>query len=133
MGIFDFLKRKNKPFVSEVAYNSNKSMQAQLSPQTLGQLRKLNVGTESELKLEFFFYTNATEKAGKLATALTSLGYEVNHGASASNNKEYVITGWTTKIHMTDSSVGEWVNQMCDLGFKHDCEFDGWGTTPEQE
>ena len=71
MGIFDFLKRKNKPFVSEVAYNSNKSMQAQLSPQTLGQLRKLNVGTESELKLEFFFYTNATEKAGKLATALT--------------------------------------------------------------
>lgn len=133
MGLFDFFKPKAKPFVSESAYNSNKSTQTQLTPQTLGQLRKLNVDEGRALKLEFFFYTDTAEKAQALTTDLSNLGYETSNSLSATNSKEYVITGWTTKILMTDSSVGEWVNQMCDLGFKHDCEFDGWGTTPEQE
>lgn len=133
MGLFDFLKPKAKPFVSESAYNSNKSTQTQLTPQTLGQLRKLNVDEERALKLEFFFYTDTAEKAQALTTDLSNLGYETSNSLSASNSKEYVITGWTTKILMTDSCVGEWVNQMCELGYKHDCEFDGWGTTPEQE
>lgn len=133
MGLFDFFKPKVKPFVSESAYSSNKVTQTRLTPQTMGQLRKLNVNGEHELKLEFFFYTNTQDKAQALTTDLSKLGYEASNSLSVTNSKEYVITGWTTKILMTDSSVGEWVNQMCDLGFKHDCEFDGWGTTPEQE
>jgi len=133
MGLFDFFKPKVKPFVSESAYSSNKVTQTRLTPQTMGQLRKLNVNGEHELKLEFFFYTNTQDKAQALTTDLNKLGYEASNSLSVTNSKEYVITGWTTKILMTDSSVGEWVNQMCDLGFKHDCEFDGWGTTPEQE
>lgn len=133
MGILDFFKRKDKSFVSEAAYDTNKVTQVKLTPQTMGQLRKLNVNEERALKLEFFFYTNTHEKAQALTAELGNLGYQASNSLSATNSKEYVITGWTTKILMTDSSVGEWVNQMCDLGYKYDCEFDGWGTTPEQE
>lgn len=132
MGLFDFFKPKAKPFVSESAYNSNKSTQTQLTPQTMGQLRKLNIDEERALKLEFFFYTDATEKARALATALLALGYTADYGTSAANSKQYLVNGWTTNIQMDNSTVLEWVNQMCELGYKHDCEFDGWGTTPEQ-
>ena len=42
------------------------------------------------------------------------------------------ITGWTTPLEMSANLVLDWVDQMCNLGFEHDCEFDGWGTNPEQ-
>lgn len=133
MGLFDFFKPKAKPFVSPSAYAANKTNQAQMATQTLGQLRKLNVTETCELKLEFFFYTNIHEKAQALTADLVNLGYEANNSVSAGNSKEYVITGWTTKMPMTNQAVAEWANQMTELGYKHDCEFDGWGTTPDQE
>lgn len=55
----------------------------------------------------------------------------MSYGISASKT-EYIITGWSTKIIMADGIVAEWVNKMCELAYKHDCEFDGWGTTPDQ-
>ena len=60
MGLFDFLKPKsnNRQFVSESAFINNRDKQMQMTPQTLGQLRKLNVTADKELKLEYFFYTN---------------------------------------------------------------------------
>jgi regulator of RNase E activity RraB len=132
MGIFNFLKPKKSSnrFVTEEAFTANLNKQAKWTSTTLKQLRNLNVTSDKLLKLEFFFYTNTIEKATALASELNSFSYEVNYGISASNNKEYIVTGWTTKITMTDDTVIEWVNQMCALGYKHDCDFDGWGTTP---
>ncbi|MFC3562039.1 ribonuclease E inhibitor RraB [Pedobacter jamesrossensis] len=37
-----------------------------------------------------------------------------------------------TKMKMTDEVVKQWTKQMCELGYKFDCEFDGWGTEPDQ-
>ena len=53
MGLFDFLKPKsdNGQFVSETAFNSNRDKQMQMPPQTLDQLRQLNVTADKELKL----------------------------------------------------------------------------------
>jgi hypothetical protein len=42
-----------------------------------------------------------------------------------------VITGWTIKMAMVDSALIIWTKQMCDLGYKFDCEFDGWGAEPD--
>lgn len=132
MGLFDFLKPKsnNGQFVSETAFNSNRDKQMQMTPQTLEQLRKLNVTADKELKLEYFFYTNTAEKAEKLATEIGKLNYTVQHGVSAGDKKLFIVTGWTTKMKMSDEVVKQWTKQMCELGYKFDCEFDGWGTDP---
>jgi len=61
------------------------------------------------------------------------LNYEVEYDISAADKKLFVITGWTSKIKMSEEIVKQWVENMCNLGFKFDCEFDGWGTTPDQE
>jgi regulator of RNase E activity RraB len=135
MGLFDFLKSKsqNEQFVAEDKFNNNIAKQMSMTPQVMEQLRKLNVTDEKELKLEYFFYTNNAEKAEQLADEVGKLGYSVRHGISAGDKKLFIVTGWTTKMKMTDDLVADWTEQMCELGYKFDCEFDGWGTNPNQD
>lgn len=135
MGLFNFLKPKsnNGQFVSETSFTSNQNTQMQMTPQILVQLRKLKVTDDKELKLEYFFYTNTAEKAEKLATEIGKLNYTVQHRLSAGNKKLFVVSGWTTKMTMADEVIKQWTKQMCALGYKFDCEFDGWGTEPDQD
>jgi len=119
-------------FRSDAAYAKNRSHQLLMTPQTMTQLRNYGVTDESQLKLEYFFYTNAKEKAELLARKLTDLGYTGGYDQSATNKKELVINGWTSPIKMTDQTVLDWTASMCDLGREHDCDFDGWGTNPQQ-
>jgi regulator of RNase E activity RraB len=135
MGLFDFLKPKpnnNNQFVTEQAFKSNLTKQMQMTPQTMEQLRKINVSADMELKLEYFFYTNTADKAKLFADEIGKLNYEVKFGQSAGDKKSFVITGWTTKMKMQDNVVANWTKEMCELGYKFDCDFDGWGTSPDQ-
>ena len=115
MGIFDFLKPKpgNKEFVNEKAFDENRALQMQLTPNTLEQLYNYDVTEEKELKLEYFFYTNTVEKAEQLATELEKLSYSAHHGLSASSKKLFIITGWTNKMKMADDIVTSWAERMC--------------------
>ena len=135
MGLFDFLRPKqnsNNQFVTEQAFKSNLTKQMQMTPQTMEQLRKINVSADKELKLEYFFYTNTVDKAKLFADEIEKFNYEVKYGQSAGDKKSFVITGWTTKMKMEDNLVANWTKEMCELGYKFDCDFDGWGTSPEQ-
>lgn len=84
------------------------------------------------MELEFFFYTNTADKAERLATELAKLNYTLQSGISAADKRLFIVTGSTGKLIMTDEIVEQWVKQMCEIGYKHDCEFDGWGTVPYQ-
>ncbi len=95
------------------------------------QLRKIDVSEDTELKLEYFFYTNTADKAKLFAEEIKKLNYEVTDKQSAYDNS-FIITGWTTKMKMEDKVVANWTKEMCELGYKFDCEFDGWGTSPNQ-
>jgi hypothetical protein len=134
MEIFNRLFNKSGGrFVTEKQFQKNKAKQITMSPKTLKQLEQYGVNETTKLKLEYFFYTDCEDKAKALLHELKLLNYEVEFGPSAGNPKQFLITGWTTKLPMTNDSLNEWTEWMCDLGFKHDCDFDGWGTTPEQD
>jgi len=128
----NLFSKSPKRFVSEKAFEKNVEQQMSWTPQTLEQLRKYGASPEKELKLEFFFYTNTADKAAALAGDLLKRGYEVKHGPSASDPKIQVITGWTTRMPMSDGAVLDWTKDMCTVGYAHDCDFDGWGTNPKQ-
>jgi hypothetical protein len=119
-------------FQSEVSYAKSRSQQLSMTPQTISQLRRYGVTDESQLKLEYFFYTNTRDKAAALAQKLAGLGYTVSYDHSASDKKQFVVTGWTSPMKMDDKTVLDWTGRMCDVGHEHDCEFDGWGTNPKQ-
>ena len=134
MGFLDsfFGKKEAGPYWTEEQQTANQKKQFEMTPQTLDVLRQHGVDKDSLLRLEFFFYTNTSEKAAKLSDKLTSLGYSSDFGTSASNAKEFLINGWSTPLKMDESSALEWSALMCDLAASHDCEFDGWGTDPTQ-
>jgi hypothetical protein len=138
MGILTFLFGssgaigQSQRFVSEGEFQSNLSPQTAMAPETLAQLRMHGVTEEKSLRLELFFYTNAEKKAQALAAALEAEGYQVRFGTSASDASRLVITGWTLPIAMVDATVVAWTDRMTRLGYEHDCEFDGWGTNPDQ-
>lgn len=119
-------------YVIESAFSENRTKQTVMAPQTMGQLRKCGVTDETELKLEFFFYTNTEAKALELAEILKKKGYRVEQKPAAQDKTLQVITGWTGKMRMTDAIVIAWTREMCELGYASDCEFDGWGTNPKQ-
>ncbi len=124
-----FGRKKVGHYRSEADHAANRATQLEMSPQTIAALRKHGVGEDKMLPLEFFFYTNAEENASGLSNGLNALGYSSNHGTSAGNKNEYLINGWTTPLKMEESIIVEWTAEMCDCGAKHDCEFDGWGTS----
>ncbi len=129
--MFGFFKKPGK-FVDEKEFEKNLQSQIDTTPMILEQLAQLDIDESRQLKLEYFFYTNTPEKAQGLASELASRGYEGMAERSAHSRKVFVINGWTQPMSMSNSIVVAWTKDMCQLGFEHDCEFDGWGTTPEQ-
>jgi hypothetical protein len=133
MGLFDIFRKLGGRYVSENGFQKNLAKQTAMSPQTLKELREFEVTDETRLELEFFFYTNTQKKAVALSEALKKLRYSIEVGPSPDNKREYLITGWTKKMEMSENTLTEWTRRMCRLGFDLDCEFDGWATSPEQE
>jgi len=129
MGLF---KRKPSRFVDEASFMRNRANQMRMAPATLEQLRPHGVTAHTLLKLEYFFYTDTPEKGAALALTLAGFGYLVVHEQAAGDQRLRVITGWTQPMQMSDEVVVAWSGRMCEVGFEHDSEFDGWGTTPEQ-
>jgi regulator of RNase E activity RraB len=128
VNLFNGFGKWAKRFVPEAAYRENWAKQSAMTRMTVEQLRKHGMSDGALLKVEFFFYTNTVEKAAALAAALRELGYSVEHGPSVHDKRVFAVTGWTTKMWMDEGNVVDWARHMCDLGFQHDCEFDGWGT-----
>ena len=123
----------NGRFVRKRKAIENEKMQIGLVPVTLDLLRNYGASDDSELRIEFFFYTDTKTKAESLAKEIRNLQYEVETGKSAGRKNLFSITGWTTKMKMDDETVQQWTEHMCELAYKFDCEFDGWGTMPNQD
>ena len=129
MGIFASLfGGAPKRFISEKRFRTNVQTQTSMTPRTLAQLRQHGVSPSHLLKLEYFFYTDDPAKAAALAAALKKLGYTAESGPSAGNSRVQLVTGRTAPLPMVESALATWTEQMCQLGFDHDAEFDGWGT-----
>ena len=124
--------RKNS-YISKAEFETDLKKHQALTPETVAQLRKFGVTEQTELKLEFFFYTNSQSNANKLKKTLEKRGYDdVTADKSTADEEKFLIKGWTNRIKMDEQTVVQWTEEMCRTGFKHDCKFDGWGTNPKQ-
>lgn len=126
-------KPENERYITEADFNRNLQMRMQILPYLLAMIRRFKVTEDKMISLDFFFYTNTADKAQQLVTALKALSYYVKPYTFDEEEKTYEVTGWTNKMELTDDVIQAWVQQMSELGYKYDCEFDGWGTYPNQE
>jgi regulator of RNase E activity RraB len=132
MGIFDFHKPKDIRYVSKEALKANLQKQDEALANILGVIKKNSLTDTNQRCLEYFFYTNTYEKAKLLAEELQKKEYSAAYRESGYKKNQFVITGWTRKISIEDNALSAWVKEMCELGYKYDCEFDGWGTDVDQ-
>jgi hypothetical protein len=129
----EFSRQKNKNggdrFVSEEEVLRILQKQLNATSQTFMQLRRYGVDEGREKKLEYFFTTDAAVKAEHLSDELRKSAYRVEHGKAAEIGY-FFITGWTVPLKMSEEAVLNWTRQMVDRGYRFDCRFDGWGTSP---
>jgi hypothetical protein len=118
--------------VNEETTREKKIAHRQRNELVVQRLRELGVKDGQPLRLEFFFYAERAEAADALAMALQRDRYDVELGHAADKSGLFVVTGWTVPISVSPDAVNEWCDRMNDLGLAHNCEFDGWGTSPEQ-
>jgi len=128
MEILSFLKPKNKKqtFVSENDFIANQDKQLHLSIALLVSLGNPRVEEKEEFIIDYFFHTDSLEKAQKLEKELKKLDYIVNHGMAFHDKNLFVVSGRTQELKMIQEMLREWILQMCDLGYNHDCSFDTW-------
>lgn len=133
MSIFDYF-RKPKRYVDKEEVDESVSMQRTLNAAVLDNLNIFDVDDETELRVEFFFYTDTQDKASNLAIELNKLNYNVETvDTSAADASRWLVSGWTPPMNMSLESLSAWSERMCQLGFENDCKFDGWGTFPDQD
>ena len=121
--------QQNTYFTAD-AHAENLEKQTSGAARILAQMRKGGITADREFALEIFFYTDTANKAAGLAESLQQKQYAVKHGPSASDPNVFSVTGQSAKMKMDETVVVDWAREMCELGFHHDCEFDGWGVNP---
>lgn len=127
---FTILKKR---FISLARHKEDRRWQSEIITFITNKYLKTFGQTAELWKFEYFFYTDTTEKAAALLKELESYGYSGSFQNASGNNGMFLINGWTNEIPLSDEGVIKWAEMMCDTGFRFDCEFDGWGTTPQQE
>jgi hypothetical protein len=65
-------------FQTDEAYAQSRAKQLAMTPQTVAQLRNYGVTPQTQLKLEYFFYTDTKEKAAALAYQTKSADRQAN-------------------------------------------------------
>jgi len=128
MGLLDAFVRKPRRFVTQEELREVMTRQTRHNAETLGRLADSGVSGEDLFRLEFFFSTDSRRKAEALGSDLDALGYEVECRPSPADDSQTLVTGWTTPMPMLEAAVNGWSLHMCQLGFRHDCRFDGWGS-----
>lgn len=79
-----------------------------------------------ERQLEYFFYTNSLIKATELAQEMGKLNYSVFYDETPYQPVQYLITGLTCFMPFNGNVVTQWAQEMCRIGYRCDCQFDGW-------
>lgn len=118
---------KNLQFVSEEDFKNNLESQDSKVTRTLGVMSAFNLKAKEKLEIDFFFYTDTSEKAERFAAALKELDLESSWHKPINDRNLYSIICWTDKIDNDEELLTYWTKHLCQLGYKYDCEFDGWG------
>lgn len=132
MSILNFLKpKKERRLVSENDFNANLVKHYRLATESLVSLRDAEVEEEDELKIDYFFYSDSLQKAEALEMEMQNIGYTVNYGITPNDKSSFIISGRTTEVRMMHESLSKWVAEMCEVGYKHDCNFESWEIVSE--
>ncbi|HLS11876.1 MAG TPA: ribonuclease E inhibitor RraB [Flavobacteriaceae bacterium] len=114
-------------FISKDDFENNLESQNFKITRTLGVMGDFNLKAKEKIEIDFFFYTDTSEKAQELSNRLKKLNFEASWHKPIKDHTLYSVVCWTDKMENDEELLTYWAKFMCQLGYKFDCEFDGWG------
>lgn len=127
------MNSKKSQFVNEEDFEGNLVSQDYKLNRAFGVMEEFNLKAKEKLEIDFFFYTDTSEKAQKLSEELKKLNFEVSWHEFKMDRKIYSVVGSTDKMQNDEELLIYWSKFMCQLGYKFDCEFDGWSVVSYPE
>jgi hypothetical protein len=114
--------------VEEVERQEILARQLAMTPATWGVMRTRGVSEATPLKVDLFFYSPNEDRAQALASHLRdTLGNAECDVQSGTSNGTFSVQAVVPERTYTEQALLELVTNMCNVGFEHDSEFDGWG------
>lgn len=111
-------------------FQLNKELHSEMVPIVVENLIWLNVEPGDQLKFEFFFYAKNKVDAQKLETYLkANFNYEL-YGIHEFRG-EWSVIGCTDSQPILTEFIQKWSEKMCEIAYRFNSEFDGWGTSPD--
>jgi len=123
---------KPSRFLSEDQFKTDLDGLKEANLLKLEQLRKYGVTDESDLRMDFYFVTNDSIKAQKLANELEVQNHHSNRVHSSANDKRlWVTSANSSRVKMDIESLTKWTDTLSRLGYRYDCQFQGWNPVTE--
>ena len=123
---------KSTTFVNEQQHRDHLNKLNEINAGMLSDLSKYGVHDNSILSLNFYFVSNDSMKAQHLSEDLVKKGYHTNPIHSSPKDRSlWVLTGNAASISMDSASLNQWTASVCVIGYKQDCEFQGWNPVSE--
>ena len=107
MGLFSQIFGSDRPeglFRSEMQHLTNRVHHVSEIQEKLPKLRASGVGENQLCVLSLYFITNSKSKAKQLVAELGAVGYSSTLQAPTDKSEEWVITGTTNEIKMSEES-----------------------------
>lgn len=99
--------------------------QLAMTPETWAQMRAHGVSEETPLDVEIFFYTPSEGLADSLARDLVE---QWHYRATVGTHEDtHSVRATIPSRSFDEESLLQLTRDMCELGARHDAEFDGWG------
>jgi len=125
-------KQECTGFINQEQHQANLKKIQWTNAQMLKQLAAYGVSKTSGLSLDFYFVTNDSLKAQHLADELEKSGSHSNPVHRSSKDKGlWVLTANSSRVNMDSISLNNWTATECELGYKNDCQFQGWSPVTE--
>ncbi len=110
-----------------MGYAENIDHQLRMLDVTWEQFQSHGVDSETELILEFVYLAPDKKSAQSLNDALEDYDSEVR--SKGVLKREWFVDGKSHPTNVSKEVLTRWLEFMVALGWKHGCEFDGFGAS----
>ena len=118
------MHNQTNTFFSKEVYDNE--IELDLNEDVLERIYNDGVTSSNELPIEFVFITDTEQKANQLKLMLSST-YPMYNDLRIDETEDYwEVHGITNAIKMEIDKINEWNQAMWDIGYKYDCQLDGW-------
>jgi len=114
----------NNTFFTKDIYDTE--IRLDVNTDVLERIHNDGVTTSDKLPIDFVFITDTEDKANSLKAALSSLYTDYRNVEVSETNDFWEVNGITSAIGMSIDEINKWNEEMWDIGYKYDCQLDGW-------